>query len=157
MSRNRLRLLRTTAFRLSVLYACLYSLMSAAGLGFIYWSTASHIEAQIDARLRLETNVLLDRYRTRALPALRESIQQRDRRDGQRQIFFYRLLGPGARPDQKLFPEAPKEVQAYATLRLGEVFQIEPERAEAELPVRVLATSTTRSNYSITPSAWFWE
>ncbi len=85
---SRSRLFGTTAFRMSLLYAIVFSLLSAAGLGFIYWSTADHIEAQIDARLQLETKVLLDRYRSRALPALTETIRQRSWDDGQRKIFF---------------------------------------------------------------------
>lgn len=133
---SRIRLLKTTALRLSLVYACAYSLLSAAGLGFIYWSTAGHVEAQIDARLRLETEVLLDRSRTRALPALREMVQQRSRGDGHRRIFFYRLRGPGG----PALPEASGR-QGYATLRLGEVFAIDPDREEADVPVRVLITA----------------
>ncbi|NJN45779.1 MAG: hypothetical protein HC808_04055 [Candidatus Competibacteraceae bacterium] len=81
-------LFRTTVFRLSLIYACLYSLLSAAGLGYTYWSTAAHSMAQVDARLSLEADVLLELYRTRALPELTEAIRRRNRDDGQRKIFF---------------------------------------------------------------------
>lgn len=133
---KRIRLLRTTAFRLSLLYAGLYSLLAAAGLGFIYWSTASYIETQIDARLRLETEVLLNLYRDRALPALIETIRQRSQDDGSQRIFFYRLLTPDNLPDLPDLPPAPG-TRTYATLRLAEVFS----STDTDSPrVRVLAT-----------------
>lgn len=136
---KRIRLLRTTAFRLSLLYAGVYSLLAAAGLGFIYWSTASYIETQIDVRLRLETEVLLNLYQDRALPALIETIRQRSRDDGTRRIFFYRLLSPTTdRAGDNLddLPPAPG-TRRYATLRLAEVFG---STATDSPRVRVLAT-----------------
>ena len=85
------RLLRTSAFRLALIYAALFSALSALTLGFIYWSTKNHIVSQVDARLRLETGVLLDLYRRRAMPALLDTIRRRSSEDG-RQIFFYMIL-----------------------------------------------------------------
>lgn len=136
---NRIRLFRTTAFRLSLLYACLYSLVAAAGLGFIYWSTASHIETQVDARLQLETGVLLDQYRDQALPALAEAIRQRNRDDGQRKIFFYRLLGTTLAELPSAL-RAPDQPRVFANLRLREVFPLNQPRYGGDEPVRVLAT-----------------
>jgi signal transduction histidine kinase len=126
---------------MALLYAGIFSLLSAVGLGFIYWSTADHMEAQIDARLRLETKVLLDGYRTRALPALMETIRQRSRNDGQRKIFFYLLQGPdtqhlAGRPAQ--WPAGLDD--AYATLRLSDVFQVRTGQEGGNDRVRVLAT-----------------
>ncbi len=133
------RLFRTAAFRWSLLAAGLYSLLSAAGIGFIYWSTADHMEAQIDARLRLETNVLLDRYRRQAMPALVDALRQRGRDNGQRKIFFYFLRGPGGErgvSHPRAWPAGLNE--AYGTLRLRDVFP--DQQAGADDWVRVLAT-----------------
>ena len=132
---TRFRLLRTTAFRTSMLYAVLYSLLAAGGLGFIYWSTGSYIGEQIDARLRLEMEVLLKLHRDRAMPALTEAIRQRSREEGDRQqIFFYRIVSPrvSLSPD---WPESLGEGRGYATLRLNEVFPLDDARDD---PVRVL-------------------
>jgi len=133
-----MRLFRTTAFRLSLVYACVYSLLSALGLGFTYWSTASRSMAQIDERLRLETGALINRH-AHALPALIETIQGRNSDDGSRKFFFYRLEGPTRqRPDalSDIWPEGLES--AYATVRLSDVFQI--DQADADTRVRVLAT-----------------
>ena len=58
------RLFRTTAFRLALIYATLFGLLSAATLGFIYWSTRDQIESQVDTRLRLETDYLINLYKS---------------------------------------------------------------------------------------------
>lgn len=134
------RLFRTTAFRAALLYACVFSLLSAVGLGFIYWSTASHIEQQTDARLRLETDVLLNLYQARSMPALLDSIHRRSEDDSPG-IFFYLLWGPDSRRlagQLPVWPAGLDSQRAYATLSLGEVFEVNESRSED--PVRVLVT-----------------
>lgn len=133
---NGLRLLmRTTAFRTSMLYAVLYSVLAAGGLGFIYWSTGSYIGEQIDARLRLEMEVLLKLHQDRAMPALIEAIRQRSREESDRQrIFFYRVVSPRLRLPPE-WPESLGDGRGFATLRLNEVF---PFDSGGEDPVRVL-------------------
>ncbi len=139
MNRIKAQPFRSAAFRLSLLYACIYSLLSAAGLGIIYWSMAEHIETQIDARLRLETNVLLEHYRNRALPALLETIRERSREDGQRKLFFYLLEGPQSQPLAGRLRVWPKNLTSTtATLRLSDLFQLEQGREDVR--IRVLAT-----------------
>ena len=78
---QRRRLFRTSAFRLAVLYAILFSLLSAATLGFIYWSTRDEIESQVDSRLRLETDYLINLYKSGALAELLDAIQRRNQID----------------------------------------------------------------------------
>lgn len=134
------RLLRTTAFRQALRYAFLYSLVAAAGLGFIYWSTANHIQAQIDSRLQLETEVLLNLYRNRALPALLEAIRQRSQEDGPRKIFFYRLMGYGSDELPPSLQSTPQQAQVYTNLRLHQVFSLDQTLSGDSEPVRVLAT-----------------
>ena len=140
------RLLRTTAFRTALLYACVFSLLSALGLGVIYWSTKSHIEGQIDARLRLETDVLLKVYQRQALPALLETINQRSNGDSHQPdrtgIFFYLLWESkrgwmaGQPPNWLMGLEIQR---SYATLRLGDVFHL--SHSDQNDWVRVLATT----------------
>lgn len=135
------RLLDTTAFRSALSYACVFSLLTGLGMGFVYWSTKSHIEGQVDARLRLETEVLLKLYRNQAMPALLDTIQRRSD-DNLPAIFFYLLQSPnrswlaGRPPD---WMGAFDAQSSYATLRLGDVFQfVSPEHNDW---VRVLVTS----------------
>ncbi len=56
------RLLNTTVFRLSLIYALLFSLVAAGAMVSIYWITENHITEQTDARLQLEADILLNRY-----------------------------------------------------------------------------------------------
>jgi len=134
------RLLRTTAFRAALLYACVFSLLSAIGLGFIYWSTASYMDEQIDARLRLETEVLLNLYQRQSLPALLESIHRRTREDQQR-IYFYALWGSDSRAlagQLSTWPSGLDAQRTYATLQLSDVIKV--NNARGDDLVRVLVT-----------------
>ena len=134
------RLLRTTAFRAALLYACVFSLLSALGLGFIYWSTASYVEGQVDARLRLETEVLLNLYQRQSLPALLESIHRRTQEDQQR-IYFYALWGPDSRAlagQLSAWPSGLDAQRTYATLHLSDVIKVRDSHKD-DL-VRVLVT-----------------
>ncbi|NIR32026.1 MAG: hypothetical protein GWN84_22520, partial [Gammaproteobacteria bacterium] len=73
----RTRLLRTNAFRLSLLYACVFSLAGTAALAFTYWSTAEHMRERLEESLRAEAESLLDLYRARGPKALVEAVQRR--------------------------------------------------------------------------------
>ena len=135
------RLLRTTALRTALIYACVFSLVAASGLAFLYWSTARHIESQTDARLRLESSVLLNIYQNQSLPALLETIRRRTREDG-RGIFFYVLWGPNRQrvaghPSE--WPDGLGTQRTYATLHLGDVFQVQGPNTD-DL-VRVMVTN----------------
>ncbi len=137
------RLLRTTAFRTALIYACSLSLITAIGLGFVHWSMARHIQTQVDARLRLETEVLINLYRSQSLPALLDSIRSRSRNDEQRHLFFYLLWNPdgkqhlaGQLPD---WPDKLDVQQRYATLNLSEVIAL--KQPDSDVQVRVLATT----------------
>ena len=141
------QLLKTTAFRTALLYACVFSLISALGLGFIYWSTKSHIVDQVDARLHLEAEVLLKPYQARALPALLETINRRSSKEDRHSLFFYLLLGPDQRRLAGYSPSWMAEQYAqssYATLRLGDfndIFQVAHTPDSSDSWVRVLVTN----------------
>ncbi|MGI9301249.1 MAG: ATP-binding protein [Gammaproteobacteria bacterium] len=133
------RIFHTSVFRLSLLYAALFSLVAGIALSFIYWSMASRFEEQTDARLTLETDVLLNEYRRQRLPAFSRSLQQRNREDGRSQIFFYQLIAPEARGfanPLRLLRREPN--RTYLTLRLGDLVEAGGQRARD--PVRVLVT-----------------
>lgn len=141
------RLFRTSAFRLSLIYATLFSALSAATLGFIYWSTRDQIESQVDARLRLETDYLINLYKSGALPELLEAIQRRNQIDTYGR--FYYLANNEAteitteKSDETL-PLKLKSVRAHTTRNMGDVADLPPGSPRAFNPVRV--AETTLSN-----------
>lgn len=73
------RLLNTTVFRLSLVYALLFSLVAGAAMASIYWVAAGQIREQTDARLSLQSDLLINISKTNgSLQALRDAIQTRN-------------------------------------------------------------------------------
>lgn len=135
------RLFRTSAFRLAILYAIVFSLLSAATLGFIYWSTRSEIESQVDARLRLETDYLINLYKSGALAELLDAIQRRNQIDTYGR-FYYLESGTSdenANGDEDK-PLRLKSIRTHSTKNMGEVVDLPPGSARAFNPVRVAVT-----------------
>ncbi len=132
----------TSIFRLSLVYALLFSTVAASALGFIYWTAKAQIQQQTDARLLLETNVLLSRYRVGALDALLQTIQARERSsDGGTRFFIYTLV---QRQEQDLTLHFRQNIisedrtQAFATIPLGDMVTL--EKGQANVPARILLT-----------------
>ncbi len=136
------RLFRTSAFRLALIYATLFSALSAATLGFIYWSTRDQIESQVDARLRLETDYLINLYKSGALPELLQALQRN-------QIDTYGRFYDLAKNDSdeaateqtaEALPLKLKSVRAHTTRNMGDVADLPPGSPRAFNPVRVAET-----------------
>lgn len=70
-------LLRSSTFRLALIYMALFSLSNFILLGFIYWSTASYMARQTDATIEAEITGLAERYKIRRLPGLTDLIRER--------------------------------------------------------------------------------
>lgn len=140
------RLFRTSAFRLAVIYATLFSTLSALTLGFIYWSTRDQIDAQVDARLRLETDYLINLYKSGALPELLEAIQRRNQIDTYGRFYYLSNKEQEESTDvaQETLPIRLKSVRNHATRNLGDVADLPPGSPRAFNPVRV--AETTLSN-----------
>jgi len=85
------RILRTSVFRLSLLYALLFSLIAAAALLSVYIFAENQIEDQIDRRLKLETNLLLENYKKHTLIGLTEDIKIYNKKEG-RPFYIYALI-----------------------------------------------------------------
>lgn len=139
---DRRRLFRTSAFRLSLIYATLFSTLSAATLGFIYWSTRDQIESQVDARLRLETDYLINLYRSGALPELLEAIQRRNQIDTYGR-FYYLANDESAVADaaaDEALPIRLKSIRSHTTRNMGDVADLPPGSPRAFNPVRVAET-----------------
>ena len=62
-----LELLRTSTFRLALLYMALFAGSVLLLLGFIYWSTVAFMANQTDAIIEAEIVGLAEQYRERGL------------------------------------------------------------------------------------------
>ena len=71
------RLLRSSTFRLAVLYMALFGASVAVLMTFIYWSTAGYMALQTDDTIEAEVTGLADRYRLSGLDGLIRSIDER--------------------------------------------------------------------------------
>ena len=136
------RLFRTSAFRLALIYATLFSLLSSATLGFIYWSTRDQIESQVDARLRLETDYLINLYNTGALPELLEAIQRRNQIDTYGRFYYLATdeIDNESTESEETLPIRLKSVRSHTTTHLGDVADLPPGSPRAFNPVRVAET-----------------
>ena len=137
------RLLRTSAFRLSLIYATLFSALSAATLGFIYWSTRDQIESQVDARLRLETDYLINLYKSGALPELLEAIQRRNQIDTYGRFYYLSNSEAQTTLEERREDDLPirlKSVRSHTTRSMGDVADLPPGSPRAFDPVRVAET-----------------
>ncbi|SLN62554.1 sensor histidine kinase [Oceanibacterium hippocampi] len=71
------RLLRTSGFQVAVLYVLLLGVTLVALLGFIYWSTSSLIDAQLNETIEAEIRGLDEQYRAEGIGRLVEVIAER--------------------------------------------------------------------------------
>lgn len=141
----RARLFRTSAFRNALIYATLFSALTAATLSFIYWSTHSQIESQVDARLRLETDYLINLYLTGDAAGLTDAITRRNQSQIDNYSRFYSLViddkeaTPADQADETL-PIRLKSVRKHYTRALGSIADLPPGSDKAFNPVRVAET-----------------
>ncbi len=77
----RVKLLRTSTFRLAALYLILFAVSVSALLGYVYWNTAVLLERQTDDTIRAEVQALADQYRIRGLNGIIDTIQRRSNDD----------------------------------------------------------------------------
>lgn len=71
------RLLRSSSFRLALIYLCLLSAAVLVLLGFIYWSTTSLVSHQIDATIDAEIRGLAEQYDQRGVAGLIDALERR--------------------------------------------------------------------------------
>lgn len=88
-------LLRTTTFRIAILYLALFGLSALALLGFVYWTTAGFMARQTNETIRAEITGLAEQYRRDGLLRLTQIVLERSR--NQRQSL-YLLVGPSGTP-----------------------------------------------------------
>ena len=84
----RLRLFRSTAFRLALVYALLFFVSVAALLGFIYLNTVGTLERQANATIKTELAGLTELYREGGLVRLSRTIADRQDTEAARDIIY---------------------------------------------------------------------
>ncbi|MFQ5995352.1 MAG: sensor histidine kinase [Acidiferrobacterales bacterium] len=115
-----MRLLRSSTFRLALIYMVLFGASVLILLGFIYWSTAASVGRQTDAIIEAEITGLAERYRLTGLTGLTDVIAERlSRQPAGSSIYL--LADPNLRPlvgNLNGWPAAPKTPDGWVMFRL---------------------------------------
>src|SRR5215469_10654194 len=83
MTRASLRLLRTQAFRIVLVYVVLFAFSVSALLFFTYWNTRRTLDAQTDQTIEAEITGLNEQYQRLGVRGLDESVVNRSQHAGQ--------------------------------------------------------------------------
>ena len=90
-------LLRSSTFRLALLYMILFAGSASMLLGFIYWSTVAVMAEQVDTTIEAEIQGLAEQYRQRGLNGLVRTINDRVERNADSSAL-YLFASPTFRP-----------------------------------------------------------
>jgi signal transduction histidine kinase len=91
------KLLRSSTFRLALIYMVLFASSVMVLLGFLYWSTVAYMSKQTDATITAEVTGLDEQYRQRGLDGLIAVIRERLERDPDSSLV-YLLTTPEYKP-----------------------------------------------------------
>ncbi len=89
-----INLLKTSTFRLAVLYLALFVASAVTLLAYVYWNTAGFLVRQTDEAVQAEITGLAEQYAQGGLPLLVHTVIQRSRDPGQ---SLYLVLDPSGR------------------------------------------------------------
>lgn len=90
-------LLRSSTFRLALLYMILFAGSASMLLGFIYWSTVAFMAEQVDNTIEAEIQGLAEQYQQRGLNGLVRTINDRVERNAN-SASLYLFASPSYRP-----------------------------------------------------------
>jgi len=82
------KLLRSSTFRLALIYMVLFASSVMVLLGFLYWSTVAYMSKQTDATITAEVTGLDEQYRQRGLDGLIAVIRERLERDPDSSLVY---------------------------------------------------------------------
>ncbi len=88
------KLLRTSTFRLALVYLALFGLSVVALFAFVYWNTAVFIAEQTDETIKVEITGLAEQYREGGLIGLLDVVRERGRDQSQ---SLYLITDPAHR------------------------------------------------------------
>jgi signal transduction histidine kinase len=89
------KLIRTTAFRLTLAYLLLFALFAASLLGYFAWNTRRMVTDQITATVNAEVSELSDEFSSRGLRGLVQAIENRALRPGSNLYLVTTPAGQG--------------------------------------------------------------
>ncbi|MEM7251028.1 MAG: HAMP domain-containing sensor histidine kinase [Pseudomonadota bacterium] len=134
------QLIRSSFFRLAIIYALVFGISVSLLLGFIYWATAVYMSDQADALIEAEIQGLAEQYRSRGLKALTAVMRERLRRNPDSGMLYlfadrdYRALEgnlnrwPRVQPDEAGWVvfrlEHKRDPEGQSRLARGRVFQL---------------------------------
>lgn len=116
------RLVRSSTFRLALLYFGLFSTSVLGLLAFIYWSTAGYMSRQTDATINAEIQGLEERYRTDGLSGLSRLIAGRLAEQQPGDSSIYLLTDQNFRPlvgNLSRWPEPAPDEEGWLDFYLG--------------------------------------
>lgn len=116
----RARLLRTSTFRIALLYLALFGATLVGVLAYIYWSTSALIDRQMGETIQAEIRGLSEQYRDEGLARLVDIIRERSGSSGSPENV-YLLTDPRLRPlagNLEVWPKAPEIKEGWAEVRL---------------------------------------
>jgi hypothetical protein len=74
---NLRNLLRTSAFRLTLMYVVLFAVSVIILLGFVYWTTVRYLNDQTDRAIEADIGGLREQYRRMGLVGLRQAVARK--------------------------------------------------------------------------------
>lgn len=98
---------RTTTFKLTILYSAMIATFSGALLVYLYYSTVYYIQAESENRITVEFEQLANAYYTGGMERLSQSVFERMTLSGSQ--FFYYLEDSSGRKIAGHFPRLPAE------------------------------------------------
>ena len=130
------RVLRTTPFRLTLLFLALFAGAACAFLAYIYLATAGEVTRRADAHVRAEMRSLQAVYARGGFSALNEAVIERSSGD---HALVYLLMDPDGRPVSGSIAVSPLKRrdrdEAWTSFTLTET---NPDGAMVRLPARGL-------------------
>jgi signal transduction histidine kinase len=102
------RLLRTTSFRLTLLYAAVFTVSVSVLFGIIYWSTAGFLSQQLENSVDIELATILEGQPEAGLPRLLDAVEDRAKRAPPG--AFYLLQSPDGAVLAGNLPARPVEI-----------------------------------------------
>ena len=130
------RVLRTTPFRLTLLFLALFAAAACAFLAYIYLATAGEVTRRADAHVRAEMRSLQAVYARGGFSALNEAVIERSSGD---HALVYLLMDPGGRSVSGSIAVSPVKRrdrdEAWTSFTLTET---NPDGAMVRLPARGL-------------------
>ncbi|MEM8948478.1 MAG: ATP-binding protein [Pseudomonadota bacterium] len=142
-----IRLLDTTAFRLTLIYLGLFGLSALALLGYLYFATAGFMTRQTTETIQAEIAGLAEQYRTQGLPRLSQVIEQRSAAQPHR-ASIYLLTDQAGRwvaGNIDRWPDATPGADGWMTFPIT----VEPEGLRAENRRAVAQRFRLRGGYRL--------